>query len=137
MNFKKMFSLRSGYKILLIDDISSSLARIKNMLENESLKVISASPLDITNILSKERPHLVLLNAGINRKSGLRVINLIRKRYPQLPIILVSSACKSLPSGIARKIGISDFLHEPFGRDAVLSKIQCVLTREEGGNENN
>lgn len=137
MNFKKMFSLRSGYKILLVDDISSSLARIKNMLENESLKVISAYPLDITNILSKERPHLLLLNAGINKKPGLKVINLIRKRYPELPIILVFSVCKCLSSEIVRKIGIRDFLYEPFDRNTVLSKIQCVLMREEGGNENN
>ena len=80
-------------KILVIDDNMTNLAILKSQLENWKLvPVLSNSAPDALDILSKDdKFELVLTDMQMPQMDGIELAQNVRKKYPSLPIILLSS----------------------------------------------
>ncbi|HEY6901273.1 MAG TPA: response regulator, partial [Puia sp.] len=86
-------SEHAGKRVLIVDDNHTNRTILKTQLEFWDLTpVLAASGVEALNLLSSDsRYDLVLTDMQMPYMDGIRLSQSIRDRYPQLPIILLSS----------------------------------------------
>lgn len=88
---------------------------------------------DGLKIVEEVRPTLVILDIRLPKMSGLEVLEQLRSKYPNLPVIVIT-AFQSMESTIqAIKLGAFDYLHKPIDiaeMDAVIQKLDQTIFPE-------
>jgi two-component system sensor histidine kinase/response regulator len=86
-------SEHAGKKVLIVDDNGTNRTILKTQLEYWNLRpVLAASGVEALNILSVDsRFDLVLTDMQMPYMDGIRLSECVRDRYPNIPIILLSS----------------------------------------------
>lgn len=115
-------------KILIADDDSFYRKRIAGILQSHG---ISATIVDSGITLVKEllaRPDdyaCILTDVHMEAMNGIEAAGMIRSRFEDLPIVMMTGD-DGLDTEIeARRVGISYYLKKPFGRQELLG----VITR--------
>jgi len=79
-------------KILSIDDDESIRLLLSCELEDEGYEVISlGDPLQAMKMIEDEQPDIVILDIKMPQLSGIELLKMIRNRYYDLPVILLSA----------------------------------------------
>lgn len=122
-------------KILIIEDDSGLQRYLKELLINNDYCVQAlfdgTSALSTINHIS---PNLILLDLGLPNMPGEEVCKEIRKKYPDLPIIILT-AKDSVPDIVqGLNIGADDYMTKPFIADELLARIKARL-RHNGADE--
>ena len=95
-------------------------------------------PLAMLNVISKEKPDLIVLDLMLPNMSGYDVIETLasKKEYNRIPIIIVSA--KSAENDIVKGLdmGASDYLTKPFGIREFVSRVKTNLRKVKQDNEN-
>ncbi|MEO5683911.1 MAG: two-component regulator propeller domain-containing protein [Chitinophagaceae bacterium] len=92
-----------GKHVLVVDDNATNLCIMKNQLEQWKLiPTLAGSGKEALNILSENTSFdLLLTDMQMPEMDGIELAEFVRKRYPQLPILLLSSIgdtrCKEYP----------------------------------------
>lgn len=85
------------YKILCIEGKYAGKPIFASQLEAKGYKIWSASTgKEALASLSKEKPHVVVVNAPSMRTTGLRICQSLRENRKKLPIVLIINQDKSL-----------------------------------------
>lgn len=80
-------------KVLVVDDSSSYLQFTVRALERAGYQVLTSDNAWITNIVSRERPDLILMDVQLGAVSGTDAVNILRKRsFCKDTIILLHTA---------------------------------------------
>jgi DNA-binding NarL/FixJ family response regulator len=118
-------------KLLVVEDhelVREGLARLLRQLEDD-VEVSEAPDFEVAlNLLDNEQDFdLVLLDLALPGIDGFAGLNILRKRYPALPVAVVS-AFDDLPT-ITRVInnGASGFIPKAFSGDDLLNAVREVL----------
>jgi two-component system, NtrC family, nitrogen regulation response regulator NtrX len=128
------------YDILIVDDEVDIRRLISNILKDEGYNAISAATgtqaLDVMQ--SSCQPHLVLLDVWLNdpKYDGLDLLDLFLKRWPNVPIIMISGHSTLETAVMALRKGAKNFLEKPFKTDQLLVAIQQALETSELQREN-
>ena len=77
---------------------------------------------DFLQLIDKARPHVVMLDFRFNGKGSKLVCREIKKRYPHLPVLALSS--NSNIQSVYGKAGFDDYIAKPFDLDRS-SAVQC------------
>ncbi|MEO5684696.1 MAG: response regulator [Chitinophagaceae bacterium] len=82
----------AGKKIMVVDNNSSSLAILKNILENWKLvPVLINSGQQALNLLAGSgKPDLIITDMHMPGMDGIELARTIKAKYPEIPIILLS-----------------------------------------------
>lgn len=116
----------TGKRILIADDDAFYRKRIADILTTCG---ICATIVDSGVAMVKEllaRPHeyaCVLTDVHMEAMSGLEAASMIRARFEDLPIIVMTGDDCLETEIAARRIGISYYLKKPFGRQELLAVI--------------
>jgi DNA-binding response OmpR family regulator len=113
------------FKILIIDDDVSLLARLSAELEEAGYAVLRASETRNADLLLDEaRPDLLLLDTDTSRGEGWELLG---RATPQLPVIVISG--RGLEEDIIRGLdaGAADYLPKPFRTGELLARIRVRL----------
>ncbi len=79
-------------KILSIDDEENIRLLLSCELEDEGYEVISlGDPQQAMKVIEKEHPDIVLLDIKMPQLSGMELLKMIRDKYYDLPVILLSA----------------------------------------------
>ncbi len=79
-------------KILVVDDETNIRLLYKEELEDEGYKVLLAENAEeARQQIEKEPPDLVTLDIKMPGMDGLEFLNQVKKKYPDLPVILCSA----------------------------------------------
>jgi DNA-binding NtrC family response regulator len=79
-------------KILSIDDEENIRLLLACELKDEGYEVISlGDPLQAMKVIEKEHPDIVLLDIKMPQLSGMELLRMIRDKYYDLPVILLSA----------------------------------------------
>lgn len=118
--------------ILIVDDDTRVVELLQITLGGRGYKTISAH--DGNTALEKilrERPDLVVLDVRLPRKSGMEILDTVRRNPAtrNLPVILISgdTATESRLQGL--KLGADDYLAKPFSPRELIIKIRRILDR--------
>lgn len=116
--------------ILVVDDERSVRDSLKMILEYERYEVSFAEngkqALQQFDVVS---PNLVLLDVKMAGMDGLEVLQQIRKRNADPPVIMISGHGTIETAVEATKLGAFDFLSKPLDRDKLLVTIRNALNQ--------
>jgi DNA-binding NarL/FixJ family response regulator len=81
------------YKIILADDHNLFLQAMKNLINSEKDMEVIATAKDgaeLMEILTKLTPDMILLDITMPNIKGIEALNLIKKKYPLIKIIMLT-----------------------------------------------
>ena len=126
-------------EVLIIDDEHDIRMLIKDILEDEGFVVREASSsTEAFEQINKKLPSVIALDIWLqgDELDGLAILEIITKKYPFIPVIMISghgtieTAIKSL------KIGAYDYLEKPFSTDKLVTLIKRACEKNVLLNEN-
>lgn len=125
--------------ILVVDDEEDIRELVAGILEDEGYTARMAS--DSGSALAEieaRRPSLVILDIWLqgSRLDGLEVLDLVQKRHPDLPVIIISGHGNVETAVAAIKRGAYDFVEKPFKAEHLLLTVARATESERLRREN-
>lgn len=124
------YNLGMTHKILIIEDDASLQRYLSDLLIDANYNVeVASDGLEGLNKIEKSQPDLVVLDLGLPKVSGETICLEIRKKYPQLRVIILTA--KDSVSDIIHglKLGADDYMTKPFVAEEFLARIEARLRR--------
>ena len=125
--------MSSQIKIALIDDEQLILEGVKMLLSNEkniSVCLTSDNGPDFIESLGKlsenEFPDLALVDVQMKPMNGFELVEILKEKYPDLKIIILSSHYKTSILGYMVKLGVSAFLPKNSNKKTFIDAITMV-----------
>lgn len=117
------------YRILIVEDDAVIASEIRQNLERWGFDAHTASDFsDITGIIEKISPHLVLMDISLPFFNGYYWCGEIRKRS-KAPVIFLSSRSDNMDIVMAVNMGGDDYIAKPVSMEVLTAKIQAMLRR--------
>lgn len=117
--------------ILIIDDETQIRTTLRGILNDEGYRVLDADDaLKALNLLATQRPDLVILDIWMPHMDGIELLEQLKMREPELPIIIVSGHGTIETAVRATKLGASDFIEKPFSVDTLLRSVRRAMRKE-------
>jgi two-component system nitrogen regulation response regulator NtrX len=114
--------------ILVVDDEKSVRDSLKMVLEFESYDVqFAENGQEALRQLVSAPPDLVLLDVKMAGMDGLEVLQRLREKRMDLPVIMISGHGTIETAVEATKLGAFDFLPKPLDRDKLLVTVRNAL----------
>ncbi len=125
-------SLCRERSVVIVDDDPRFAETLGSILQSRGFAVTQV--IDPHDLARKVRVNgqVVLLDMKLNKISGLEVLKKIRKRYPHLPVILVTGYREEMAQAIetALEIGAYTCIYKPFQIEELLQKVAEVHHQE-------
>lgn len=115
-------------KILVVEDDTGLQKYLKELILDNGYSVQTASDgILALNMIAKVSPDLVILDLGLPNMSGESVMMEIRKKYPDLPIIILTAkdSISEIVQGL--NMGADDYITKPFIGSEFLARIKARL----------
>ena len=109
--------------ILIVDDEADIRDLISGILEDEGHSARLARDSDeALRAIEQRRPNLVILDIWLqgSRLDGLEVLSIIRKTYPDLPVVIISGHGNIETAVTAIRRGAYDYIEKPFKADRLI-----------------
>ena len=116
-------------KILIVDDAKLMRNMIKNMItQKEGHKFIEASNgEDAVMVYKAIKPDLVTMDITMDIKNGVDATKEILKHDPEAKIIIITALGQEGFLKDCVKLGVKDFIVNPFSKERVTSAINSIL----------
>ena len=109
--------------ILIVDDEADIRELVSGILEDEGHRTRLARDSDeALRSIEERRPHLVILDIWLqgSRLDGLEVLSVVKRTYPELPVVIISGHGNIETAVTAIKRGAYDYIEKPFKADRLL-----------------
>jgi two-component system nitrogen regulation response regulator NtrX len=114
--------------ILIIDDEERICTSLKGILNDEGYEVSMAfdGPSGL-RAAQDSAPDLILLDIWMPGMDGLEVLTILKKRYPHLPVVIISGHGNVETAVRATRLGAFDFVEKPLDMDKILLTARNAL----------
>jgi len=125
-------------KILVVDDEPDMRQLLKRSLEPDlGCRVETASSGETAlKVLEEIHVDMVLADIKMPGMDGLELLELIKKEYPNLTVVMMTAFGRIEMAVEAMKRGAYDFITKPFDHDALILRLQKAVERSRLLNEN-
>ncbi|MEO1421462.1 MAG: response regulator, partial [Pseudomonadota bacterium] len=109
--------------ILIVDDEADIRDLVAGILEDEGHATRLARDSDeALQSIEERRPQLVILDIWLqgSRLDGLEVLTVIKRAYPELPVVIISGHGNIETAVTAIKRGAYDYIEKPFNADRLI-----------------
>jgi two-component system nitrogen regulation response regulator NtrX len=114
--------------VLIVDDEESILRSVSDVLSDEGYATATAPDAErALAALEKLPPDVVLLDVAMPGRDGLHVLEEVKHRRPEVPVIMMSGHGTIDTAVRATKLGAYDFLEKPLSYDNLLVCIRRGL----------
>jgi len=116
--------------ILVVEDDSGIQEYIKEYFLENGYSVQTASDGTLALItLKKSHPDLVILDLGLPKITGEAVCLEIKKKYPDLPVIILTAKDSTTDIVHGLNLGADDYITKPFHAEELLARVQARLRK--------
>src|SRR5438105_6157353 len=120
---------KRGASILVVDDEREIVRALRRSLSAHGVTVHTASSgEEAVELVSQQRPDLLLLDLQLPGISGLEVCRQVRAKS-NIPIIVLSIKDTERDKVEALDLGADDYVAKPFGMNEVLARVRVALRR--------
>lgn len=115
---------RLNATILVVEDDKALREALSDTLELAGCDVLQADSGEAAlEILAGEMADMVISDVNMGGMDGLALLKLLRQRYPQLPVLLITAYGSISASVDAMRSGAVDYLVKPFRPDLLLQTV--------------
>ena len=119
-------------KLLIVDDEFWVRENLSSMLAAENLPLSLLEPAengeDALRVMEKERPDILITDINMPFLNGNELIKIVKKRFPQMPVIVLSGYNDFAFVREALLHGAIDYLLKPVTRNALLDVLDKALS---------
>lgn len=119
-----------GQDILIVDDETDIRSLVAGILEDEGFKPREAgSDAQAFEMIETRRPSLILLDIWLqgSQMDGLQILAAVKKRHPNLPVVMMSGHGTIETAVKALKDGAYDFIEKPFKSDRMIMVVRRAI----------
>ena len=117
-------------RILLVDDEQHIVDVVVYVLEENAFEVVTALDGDVAlQRFEASAPDLVLLDLNLPGMSGLDLFREIRRRRPDLPVVMLTSRADEIDRVVGLELGADDYVTKPFSPRELVARVKAVLRR--------
>ena len=112
-----------SYSVLVVDDEADIRNLICDVLTDEGYETrVASGDLEAFTKLDEKVPTAVILDIWLqgSELDGLGILEIIKKKYPYLPVIMISGHGNIETAVNALKMGAYDYIEKPFTEDKLL-----------------
>ena len=114
-------------RILLVDDEEEFVQALSERLNLRDLSSQTAFDGEqAMKFVGDNAPHIMLLDLKMPGTSGLEVLRLVKKRYPDIQVIILTGHGNDLDEAEARSIGIFDYMRKPVDIEVLVGRIRAA-----------
>jgi DNA-binding response OmpR family regulator len=114
-------------RILLVDDEEEFVRALSERLQLRDLASHTAFSGDqAMRFVADAAPDIMVLDLAMPGTSGLDVLRLVKRRYPEIQVIILTGHGNDLDEAEARAIGIFDWLRKPVDIEVLVSRIRAA-----------
>src|SRR5579883_3394153 len=126
-----------AHRILIIDDEASIRESLETLLSLEGYAVETAPDGEAgLDQIDRSGYDLVLLDFALPGKNGLEVLQLIRERNPDLPVIMITAYGTVDNVVEAIRTGAQNFVQKPWDNEKLLADVRSAIERYHAEEEN-
>ena len=115
-------------RILVIDDEVGIRDSMRRTLEYQGYQFVgAASGPEGLALIDRDPPDLVFLDIKMPGMDGLEVLDQIKAKHPEVPVVMVSGHGTAQNAFEARDKGASGFIEKPFSEPVLLERIEKEL----------
>lgn len=112
-------------KVLVADDEVNMRKVLKAMLQIEGHEVLVAEDGEIAlNLIRDHEPDLVITDIRMPRRDGLSLLDIVRKEFPDLLVVLITAHGTVDTAVQALRRGAFDYILKPFDQAEIKSVVQ-------------
>ncbi len=112
-------------RILLVDDEEEFVRALSERLQLRDLSSRTAFSGDqALRFVADAAPHVMVLDLAMPGTGGMEVLRLVKRRYPEIQIIVLTGHGNDLDEAEARGIGIFDWLRKPVDIEVLVDRIR-------------
>jgi len=115
------WNLAAGAYVLVVEDDKGLQKYLKELLLDNGYSVkIASDGIEALDQLTKSEPDVMVLDLGLPNMSGEAVCAEVRKKYPELPVIILTAkdSINDIVQGL--NLGADDYMTKPFVADEFL-----------------
>jgi DNA-binding response OmpR family regulator len=111
--------------VLLIDDDTDILDAMRELLEHEGYRVLTA-PDGMTGLMlaGQEKPELVVTDMMMPGKSGFIVLDTIKQSPNPAKVVMITGTPSHHHQAYAEILGADEYLHKPFTLTRLLDVVR-------------
>ena len=116
--------------VLIVDDEIDISESISAILQDEGLKCTTVSnSIDAIDSINKVTYELIILDVWLNEEDydGIKLLKLIKKDYPKIPVIIISGHGNIDMAVEAIKEGAYEFVEKPFKSERLILSVSRAL----------
>ena len=121
---------RERTRVLVVDDDPQTLRYVRDTLSNAGYEsMVTGNPEQVSSLIKKEKPHLVLLDLMLPRVDGIELMESV----PELgdgPVIFLSAYRRDQIIARALQARAVDYIAKPFSPTELVARIQPALRRK-------
>jgi two-component system response regulator AtoC len=118
--------------ILVADDEPSMRLNIIELLEPEGYTILQASNgSEAIQLALEHNPLVILMDIKMPELSGLQALKTIKKKAPQIPVIVFTAFGTNEKPIEAMKAGAFDYIEKPFDIDDFLSTVNSAVKQHQ------
>ncbi len=114
-----------NYRILVVDDEAGIRETAKTILQTKAYEVLTAGDgFEALVQLRRSLPDLIISDLSMPNMSGFEFLSIVRKRFPQIPVIAISGAYSG---GLGGVIADAFFSKNQYGPEELFAKIRDLI----------
>lgn len=119
-------------RVLLVDDEEDFLTASSQALQRRGLEVdVAPNGVTALEMADEQQYDVIVLDVKMPDIDGIEVFRIIRRKYPNLPVILLTGHSSIDDAFQTSKDGIADYLSKPIDMDDMAARIREVVVQFE------
>ena len=115
-------------RIMIVDDDESVRSLLRMTLAEDEYEIDEATDGEqALRLLERAVPDLVLLDWEMPERHGSLVLDELKRRHPQLPVIVLTAEIAEHHRSLAEALNVDVFLTKPFSPLELLETIERLL----------
>jgi DNA-binding response OmpR family regulator len=112
-------------RLLLVDDETEFVKTLSERIRIRGLDADYAFSGEMAlEMLAESLPDVVVLDLSMPGMEGIEVLRQVKKRYPELPVLILSGHGSVKDEAVTRRIGAFDYLQKPVDIDTLIERVR-------------